>query len=215
MSYLIIGDVHGCYYTFKNMLDKHWRQGDETLIQLGDIIDRGKNSPQMVEYARELQDNFLEKVSFLKGNHEFEMIEHFTKGPNKNWLRQCGEVTLKQYEVSNNKCESDVNWMKDLPLFWETEYLFVSHAGIAKATNDPFNEDDEYSVIWNRSPLKNLGKLQIIGHTPCEKPTYTDKSNSWNIDTAAAYEGYLTGVRIDSKGNVIEFIKEETDRRDK
>ncbi|MBM6617941.1 metallophosphoesterase family protein [Bacillus suaedaesalsae] len=215
MRYFIIGDIHGCFHTFKNMLEKHWNHNEEILIQLGDLIDRGKKSPQMVEYARELHGNFSEKVFFLRGNHEFEMIEHFTKEPNHNWLRQCGEETLRQYEVANRDCESDVKWMKDLPLFWENDYLFISHAGIAEEASDPFLEDDEYSVIWNRSRLKNIGKLQIIGHTPCRNPSYDENSNSWNIDTAAAYSGYLTGVKIDSLGRVIEFVRGNTDLRDK
>lgn len=215
MSYLVIGDVHGCYHTFKNMIEKHWNPNEDMLIQLGDLIDRGKNSPQMVEFARELHKTYPNLVVFLKGNHEFEIIEHFTKEHNHNWLRQCGEETLKQYKALNRDCESDVSWMKELPLYWENDHLFISHAGIAEQATDPFNEDDGYSVIWNRSPLKNLGKLQIIGHTPCEQPTYDEKSNSWNIDTAAAYSGFLTGVKIDADGRIIEFIKEETDLRDK
>jgi serine/threonine protein phosphatase 1 len=70
-------------------------------------------------------------------------------------------------------------------------------------------------VLWNRSPLKNIGKLQIIGHTPTDRPKYDMTSNAWNIDTGAAYLGYLTGVKIKSNGEVSEFIREDTDLRDK
>lgn len=215
MNYFVIGDVHGCYYTFKNMITKHWKKESEVLIQLGDIIDRGKNSPKMVQLARQLCTDYPGQAIFLKGNHEFEMIDHFMNQHNHNWLRQCGDETLKQYEAEGRDCMSDVNWMRELPLFWENDHLFVSHAGIAEQASDPFKEDDGFSVLWNRSPLKNIGKLQIIGHTPCDEPTYDAHSHSWNIDSGAAYTGYLTGVKITSTREIIEFFKEESDVRDK
>ncbi|WP_045518796.1 metallophosphoesterase family protein [Neobacillus niacini] len=215
MNYFVIGDVHGCYHTFKKMITKHWNKENEVLIQLGDIIDRGKNSPQMVQLARQLRENYPEQAIFLRGNHEFEIIDHFMNHPNHNWLRQCGEETLRQYEAEGIDCQSDVRWMSELPLFWENDHLFVCHAGIAEQAADPFKEDDGFSVLWNRSPLKNIQKLQIIGHTPCDEPMYDAGSHSWNIDTGAAYSGFLAGVKITPNGEIIEFIKEETDVRDK
>ncbi|WP_419955056.1 metallophosphoesterase family protein [Neobacillus niacini] len=215
MNYFVIGDVHGCYYTFVAMLTNHWDKENEILIQLGDLIDRGNHSPKMVQFARQLREDLPDQVYFLKGNHEFEMIDHFTNQPNHNWLRQCGEETLRQYKAEGRDCMSDVNWMKQLPLWFEKDHLFLSHAGISAETETPYDEEDSYGVLWNRSPLKNIQKLQIIGHTPCEEPKYDEHSHSWNIDTGAAYSGYLTGVKINSNGEVIEFIRENTDHRDK
>ncbi|NYE05926.1 serine/threonine protein phosphatase 1 [Bacillus niacini] len=175
MNYLVIGDVHGCYHTFNNLITKHWNKENEVLIQLGDLIDRGKNSPQMVQLARQLKADFPEQAIFLKGNHEFEIIDHVLNQPNDNWLRQCGEETLRQYEAVKRDCKDDVSWMKELPLFFENEHLFVSHAGIAEQATNPFKEDDGYSVLWNRSPLKNIGKnmmnIVILGILIRVQPT--------------------------------------------
>ncbi|MFC0189412.1 metallophosphoesterase family protein [Fictibacillus aquaticus] len=215
MNYFVIGDVHGCYHTFKNMINTYWDREREVLIQLGDLIDRGRNSPQMVRFARELSAEFPNTAVFLKGNHEFEIIEHFFVKHNENWLRQCGDDTLRQYQNVDRDCENDVRWMKELPLFWENNHLFISHAGISEQGEDPFNEDNEFGVLWNRSPLKDIGKLQIYGHTPCDIPTHDNKSNAWNIDTGAAYLGYLTGVKVTPAGEVIQFIREDTDLRDR
>jgi serine/threonine protein phosphatase 1 len=215
LNYFVIGDVHGCYHTFKNMINKYWNKENEMLIQLGDLIDRGRNSPQMVQLAIQLSADFPDQVTFLKGNHEFEIIDHFTNQPNTNWLRQCGNDTLKQYKKINRDCKSDVSWLSELPLNWENKHIFISHAGISELTENPFDENDEFGVLWNRSPLKNIGKLQIIGHTPTDRPKYDVTSNAWNIDTGAAYLGYLTGVKIKANGQIIEFIREDTDPRDK
>ncbi|GIN87436.1 hypothetical protein J6TS2_38220 [Heyndrickxia sporothermodurans] len=81
MNYFVIGDVHGCYYTFHNLLNKHWNKVNEMIIQLGDLIDRGKNSPQMVGFAMKLSKHFPNQVIFLKGNHEYEITEHFFISP--------------------------------------------------------------------------------------------------------------------------------------
>lgn len=178
---LIIGDVHGCYYTFKLMVESFWDKKNERLIQLGDLIDRGNYSPETFAYARELQNEHPDTVTFLKGNHEFEIIDHFKSGPNENWLRQCGRVTLEQYDVSDMSVMNDVEWFNDLPLSWENDRVFISHAGIAENALDPFDEESDEGVLWNRTKLKNIGKLQVIGHTPTAggKPEYNESSNVW------------------------------------
>jgi serine/threonine protein phosphatase 1 len=214
MDYFVVGDVHGCYYTFNEMISRYWDKEKEVLVQVGDLIDRGKNAPQAVGLARQLNAEFPGQAYFLKGNHELEMEEHVFHGPNPNWLRQGGAETLTQYEQSDRDFRSDMNWLSRLPLFFETGHLFISHAGISLQAEDPFIERDPYGILWNRGPLKNIGKLQIIGHTPLEKPLYDPQSHAWNIDTGAVYNGYLTGVKASANGEIMEFIKEKTDERD-
>jgi len=216
MNLLIVGDIHGCYHTFRKLLVNYWDEENDILIQVGDIIDRGKYSPETVRYCRELSLKFPNKVVFLKGNHEYEITEHYYNGPNDNWLRQCGKETLRQYENNKFSIEEDINWFSKMPLYWSNEKIFVSHAGIAKDCINPFNETDEQSVIWNRSELKNIGKLQVIGHTPSKnnEPIYNKKSNSWNIDTGSGYEGNLTGIRLSMEGTLLEVIKIKTLKMD-
>ena len=216
MNLLIVGDIHGCYHTFRKLLVNYWDEENDILIQVGDIIDRGKYSPETVRYCRELSLKFPNKVVFLKGNHEYEITEHYYNGPNDNWLRQCGKETLRQYENNKFSIEEDINWFSKMPLYWSNEKIFVSHAGIAKDCINPFNETGEQSVIWNRSELKNIGKLQVIGHTPCKnnEPIYNEESNSWNIDTGSGYEGNLTAIRLSMEGNLLEVIKMKTLKMD-
>ncbi|GIN87435.1 hypothetical protein J6TS2_38210 [Heyndrickxia sporothermodurans] len=64
----------------------------------------------------------------------------------------------------------DVKWLSELPLFWENDNLFISHAGISEQSVNPFKEDVKFGILWNRGTIKNINKLQIIGHTPCELP---------------------------------------------
>jgi hypothetical protein len=80
----------------------------------------------------------------------------------------------------------------------------------------PLDETNERSVIWNRGELKNIGKLQKIGHTPCKEnePFYDEKSNTWNIDTGGGYGGNLTALRLSVEGNLLEVIKIKTLMKD-
>lgn len=214
MDYFVIGDIHGCYYTFTKLIDQHWNRDKEVIIQVGDLVDRGNNVPEMVKLAIELSNKFPEQVIFLKGNHEFEMARNFSSRANFGWRAMGGSGTLKQYQQSERDIEEDVNWMKQLPLYWENEHIFISHAGIAEQAEDPFEEGGLQSILWNRSRLKNLGKLQIVGHTPGDKPVYDEQSHTWNIDTGAVFANYLTGIKVSEDGNIKEFIKQKTDPRD-
>lgn len=214
MNVFVIGDIHGCFHTFRRMVETHWDPDTQVLVQVGDLIDRGKNSPQVVELARKLERDFGERAVFLKGNHDFEMTEHFRRPPNYNWLHQGGEGTLSQYELTGQEIMDDVEWFQNLPLFWENEHLFISHAGISQLADDPFKEDSPYGILWNRSKLKNLGKLQLVGHTPQKEPVYDKQSHAYYIDTGAVYSNYLTGVKISASGEVTDFVKQKTDDRD-
>jgi serine/threonine protein phosphatase 1 len=212
MRILVVGDVHGCYFTFKKLLNEHWNNRKDLLIQVGDLIDRGKFSPDTVRYCRELKLKYPDNVVFLKGNHEFEIIEHYYNGPHKNWLRQCGEETIRQYESSGFDLEEDIKWFSQMPLYWSNEKVFVSHAGIANNCEDPLDELNPRGVLWNRDELKDIGKLQVIGHTPCEgnNPAYDEVSNCWSIDTGSGYGGNLTALRLNADGALLEIINIKT-----
>jgi len=213
MNLFVIGDVHGCYLELKKLIEEHWNSKDELLIQVGDLIDRGSFSPRTVEYCRGLKKQFPSNVVFLKGNHEFEIIYHFLNEPNENWLRQCGYETLEQYKSENKNPIEDVNWFLTLPLYWENENIFISHAGLSEIALNCFEETDPHGVLWNRGKVKNINKLQIIGHTPCEnsEPIYNEEENSLNIDTGAGYkDGVLTGVKLNEKGEILKIIKINT-----
>lgn len=207
MELLVVGDVHGCFHTLTKLINEHWNSGKQILVQLGDLLDRGKFSPETILYAIELQKNNPDKVYFLKGNHEFEVIVHVEEG-NENWLKQCGQETLQQFERKSLDLVTYISWLKSLPLYYETDYAFISHAGISLTAENPFEESHPESVLWNRGQLKNIGKLQIFGHTPCKsgRAEFDSESNTLNIDTGAYLAKGLTAVKINDEGKVDEII---------
>lgn len=205
MKLFIIGDIHGCYYTFNKLVDKYWN-GDDFLIQVGDLIDRGNYSPQTVEFCRLLQLKNSEKVCFIKGNHEIEIIRNMHH-KNHNWLNQCGNKTIYQYYNGDYCICEDINWFTKMSSFWENDKIFVSHAGVSHMNINTYNELDLSSIFWTRQPLINSPIFDGI-------PKYNKASNTWYIDTGAAYGGKLTAIILTLDGELIDFKQIRTCRKD-
>ena len=128
MNLFIIGDIHGCYYSFKSLLN-NWNKETDLLIQLGDLIDRGNNNPQTIKLCRELQEKH--GAIFLKGNHELMAIRHYEGVETEKWFNKFGKAVYWQYQLEGRNLQHDIDWLKTLPNCWENEHLFISHAGIS------------------------------------------------------------------------------------
>lgn len=213
MNCLIIGDIHGCYYTFSKLL-KSWNKEQEVLVLVGNLIDRGNYSAKVVKKGMKLMHTY-ENIVILKGNHEAELIQYIQEGTNDNWTSQGGDLTLLDFEDAGIHYSDMLAWLMELPLYYETPHFMVTHAGIT-TTENPFLEAAEDSVVWNRKALRNIGKLQIHGHTPLlsNQAHYNPRSNSWNIDTGAYYGFGLTAIRIENSATIHTLIHIPTDQRD-
>ena len=82
MKTYVIGDTHGCLDEFERLLAKIKPNLDEDrLIMLGDYIDRGSKSYEMVQTLLKMQADYgREKVVLLRGNHEQMAIDYYSKG---------------------------------------------------------------------------------------------------------------------------------------
>jgi len=215
MNFFVIADVHGCLHTFRELLT-HWRPAKETLVQLGDLVDRGNYSPEVVELCRQLSQDFAEKTVFLKGNHDWAMAEHLgADGPYKAWLGWGGRATLAQYQRQRLLLAPHAIWLSQRPLCWQNDHLLFSHAGFAKVPQslDPTSSE---GVLWRRGPLRHTGQLQVVGHTPTasHRPERDESSNTIYLDTGAADGHFLTALRLNETGEVLETVAVPTHKDD-
>lgn len=67
-SYVVVGDLHGQFFDFLNMLDMIGNGGN--IIFLGDYVDRGLNSVELIIYLFVSKIIHKEKITLLRGNHE-------------------------------------------------------------------------------------------------------------------------------------------------
>src|SRR5687767_16013829 len=84
----VIADVHGCFATLQALVEKRLQPSPgDTLYFLGDYIDRGPSSKEVIDYIRQLQGTRLHIVA-LMGNHEESMIQSILEArtQKKKWL---------------------------------------------------------------------------------------------------------------------------------
>jgi serine/threonine protein phosphatase 1 len=223
---LIIGDVHGCFHTFRSLVEIYWKPETMRLIQLGDLTDRGNYIPETIAFARELEQNYPEQTVFLKGNHEAMVLQVWdmmqTASPLLANIYSRENSTMSQYRTrseAQSRLADDIEWLRKRPLFWENDYMFVSHAGIShhwRSIEEALQEDQPESILWTRDTLQNIGRLQVIGHTPLAsgEPQFRATENCWNIDTGAVFGRTLTALHLSLEGTVLETFTVPTQRID-
>jgi len=197
-----IGDIHGCAGKLKALMDKiPIDYANDHLVFIGDYIDRGPSSFEVVDYLVDLKHRHPEIV-FLKGNHE-DMLQKYLAGSDRfTYLFNGGQQTLDSYLNRQNKTEfspipSDhLEFYKSLVLYYQTEdYIFV-HAGIRPKI--PLEKQNPDEILWIREDFihskMDFGKRVIFGHTPYSEPLV--QPNKIGIDTGAVYGNLLTCVQL-------------------
>jgi serine/threonine protein phosphatase 1 len=215
MNLFIIGDVHGCFHTLSEVLT-HWQPATEHLIQVGDLVDRGRHAPETVELARTLHALHPDTTTFLMGNHEYGMLQHFGPGgPYPSWLQWGGRNTVAQYRRRIKLLNEHLPWLAQRPLQWQNEHLLVSHAGMADSPHalDPDHPD---GLLWRRGPLKKLPQLQVVGHTPTPtgKPVFDTAHHTLYIDAGAYLRRNLAAVRLSPTAELLDTVLVPTHAKD-
>lgn len=200
---ICITDIHGCYGTLLKLLEK-CPSGHEVVF-LGDLVDRGPYSAQVVKYARE------NKIRCVMGNHDHMMADYFADRPSDYdhgvWHSNGGMLAERSYSYRNQMID-DAAWLGSLPPYIKEGKLFLSHTG---------HGDDPrlFDAIWNRSFLfPDDGLFRIFGHTPQKTPLVTE--TFMLIDTGAAYKrhglGVLTALVIDPENpSDYKFVSQDYD----
>lgn len=208
MNVLVVGDVHGCYYTFKHLISAHWKPEFEFLVQVGDLINKGPHSGMCVKYMRKLKKQYPYRVHVLKGNHEDRYLRYHDQ-PGYSKSIDLTKADFMRQEMNLKKLN---NWLKELPYKWETPNILITHAGISKSVRNPYNYTNPRGVIHNRSELRNVGKLQVYGHMiqVDGRMMFSASANAWCIDTGAWTGQKLSALRIAETGQVLEQIQVPT-----
>ena len=187
MKTFIVGDIHGRCAQLLNLLDLIPRDPTtDTLVFLGDLIDRGADAPGCVDHIMKLCRETPERVICLRGNHEQMMLD-FLEGISNIWLTPVvgGERTFEQYTHQSVRVDSEedlhemrqaleeavpaehIEFMQETPLYHEDEYAIYVHAGLDEGKHP--RDSSPVSLLWMRDMdfYKNYhGKPCVFGHTP-------------------------------------------------
>ena len=211
-----IGDLHGRLDLLRAMdalirADLARSRPEKSVeIFLGDYIDRGPQSRELVERLIGSPPLADERICLI-GNHEDMLLDALAEPDGfANWLHNGGDATLASYglnvrpfaaktELARIRAAFPDHLPPDHRAFFEGlrrwvefgPYLFV-HAGIRPGR--PIAEQDPEDLVWIREPFllsdEDFGRIVVHGHTPVDRPEV--RPNRINIDTGAYFTGRLT-----------------------
>jgi len=201
---IFIGDVHGHYDPLVTLLNEIAPGKDDNVYFLGDLIDRGPKSAEVVELV------IKNKYHCLRGNHEDMLLDVVGNGQEMSmegfqaWLYSGGYATITSY--GNSIPQSHVDWMRSLPYYLDLDDIWLVHAGVNP--NMPLEEQTSDQFCWIRDDFHSSeqpyfeNKLIVTGHTitftiPGVEPGYLASGAGWlDIETGAYHpnSGWLTAV---------------------
>lgn len=200
---LAIGDIHGCRAALEALLEIVQPGRDDTIVLLGDYVDRGPDSRGVVDRLLELERSC--RLIALLGNHE-QMLLDAAERPDTlaSWLMFGGLETLNSYGVSRDEYGGDSIPQAHRDFFakrchdWqETESHIFVHAGVEPRL--PLEQQQVEALRWDklrdRGPHVS-GKTVICGHTRQFSGTPLDLGHTICIDTWVYGEGWLTCLDV-------------------
>lgn len=201
---IAIGDVHGCASEFEALLSVLKPQPEDYIIQVGDLINRGPDSLDVIHMARE------HKINCILGNHELRLLNARDTSCTEN---------LKTYDhkTFNQLTEADWDYLKTFSNYLhipEQDIVFV-HAGFLPEPawhSQPIDVITQIQVINSkgqaarRSEAPNAASwvdswhgspFVVYGHTV--SPKVVQRSGTIGIDTGCVYGGHLTAYIVEEK----------------
>jgi calcineurin-like phosphoesterase family protein len=198
---IAIGDIHGCSKALRAIADAIQPTAEDTLVLLGDYVDRGPDSRGVIEFVLELEQRC--GVVPLLGNHELMLLDALENprviGP---WLECGGDATLRSYDGRlPNIPPEHLYFLHRCKRYYETLTHFFVHANYA--ADVPLDQQPDYLLFWEHlhlhvpAPHEN-GKLAIVGHTAQKNAEVLDLGHVVCLDTFCHGGGWLTAMEVEN-----------------
>jgi len=196
---IAIGDIHGCLSSLEHLVDALELVSSDTLVMLGDAIDRGPDSKGVMEFLLRLQDQ-VELISIV-GNHE-QMLLDATKHrvALQSWLTHGGAETLESYggEVTLSCIpDSHLEFIRSWRDYFETPANFFAHGNYLPKlplAKQPWEEVRWESLNYYLPGPHCSGKTAILGHTSNKQGEILNAGHLVCIDTYCCGGGWLTAL---------------------
>ncbi|HTQ08342.1 MAG TPA: metallophosphoesterase family protein [Polyangiaceae bacterium] len=193
-----IGDIHGeTSHLFKLLSCLPTLDGDDTVVFLGDYLDRGPSSKDVIDYVRSFSTRTPAKVVCLRGNHEDAWLrvcqrgwDEFVLPPGNGCLAVLRSYTGGPVPEEGEKPKPDemmelttgmffpddvIRWLEGLPYWYEDEHAIYVHAGLPPDKEGgflhPSKVPDPMVLLWIRTESffrEYRGKRVVFGHTRTE-----------------------------------------------
>ncbi len=204
MNTYVIGDVHGRLSQLKALIGSvDYTPEKDRLVFLGDLIDRGEDSPGVIDYVIELQQTSPHTIC-LRGNHEQMLLDLIQHG-DLLWLvpENGGASTIAQYgchyipescTLSLHIPAAHLEFFTKLHPYFEDENAYYVHAGVTPGKHP--SECDDETLLWKRDIdfFRNYqGKVCFFGHTPTRYLPLVNTRNLTDVYICGSAVGVDTG----------------------
>lgn len=201
MRTIVVGDIHGCGKALRSLLGGIQPQPDDTLVFLGDYVDRGPDSRGVIDQILALQRRC--RVVALRGNHEIMLLGVLLRQlPADLWQASGGAATLASYGGTLLRMpDTHLQFLSDLQPFHETDSCIFVHAGYDP--NVPMDRQTERALYWQHllralPPPHCSGKRVFVGHTPQASGAVLAVEHLVCLDTYCFGGGWLTAMHVES-----------------
>ena len=192
-----IGDIHGDLHALRTVIGKlPLVDKDDTVVFMGDYLDRGPYSKEVIQIVMGLDKDVGCNVVCLRGNHEDAWLrvrarrwDEFVFPPQNGCLATYRSFTGGKLPVAGEMPTAEevdlmftgsffppavAAWMEQLPLWYEDDHAIYVHAGLIEKDGKfqhPRDTTPPLAMLWTRTDefFRNYrGKTVVIGHTVTE-----------------------------------------------
>ena len=191
---LAIGDVHGCNAALETLIRRVGVTPADTVVFLGDLIDRGPDSRGVLE--RVIRLSAEANVISIRGNHEDMLLQSLERGsPRMFWIGAGASATLNSYGGEMEMIpRSHIEFVQSMHRYWQNETHIFVHANVDAdvALEDQLDVWLRWQALTGEEIRHCSGKTVICGHTALADgyPAYADGFIC--IDTKAYAGQWLT-----------------------
>ena len=201
-----IGDLHGEVSLLRALLATLPFRPQDTLVFLGDYLDRGEDSIATIRELIALQKRHQRSI-FLRGNHEDAWLERW------NGVRFTAPPDMPGALEIWDQCDGHIpfeigDWLERTHISYEDEYAYYIHAGALP--KKPVERTSDFVKMWGSKGFLestyDWGKPLVFGHWKMKEPLL--QPNKIGIDTGAYKNGTLTAVRLPDR-QIFQVRREE------
>ena len=199
---IAIGDMHGCATALQTLLDRMQPTSDDTIVGLGDYVDRGMESARTIDILIELVTHT--RLIPLIGNHELMMYQGLFHGQDdfKFWFQHGGNATLASYGGKPEQIPPPhISFLSQCIRFFETDTHFFVHANYEPGL--PLAEQPDEILFWRHirpvaPPPHANGKIAVLGHTPQPDGDILNLGHLICLDTYCYGDQWMSALDVDS-----------------
>ncbi len=192
-STFAVGDLHGEVTLLRLLVDALPLEAGDTLVFLGDYLDRGENSAATIGELRTLAEAY--RCVFLRGNHEDAWLAEWT-GTSFSRQPAIGGARKAWRDFGGQPPSELGRWLEQTRIDFEDYHAFYVHAGVVPG--QPFGRTPALQKLWGAGGFLesdyDWGKPVVFGHWQLHEPLI--QPNKIGLDTHAYETGVLSAVRL-------------------